>query len=399
MSYIRNASIELRTNPELQVLFLAFAGIWFVNDLYRQVIPLLFKQMGISPAVLGLAWSTVAVTEVVFSPITGVIADKYDRMGIGSIACFALTILFSLFYVAQQLTVIVVLMIGVGAGQLLLGNTATATVSEELPDQISGIGWGLRDAFIYLGSGFGLATGGILIASTDSTRIAFLAFCPIMLLLGILFARRGTFIFDLSFSIKDVHFVSLSNISANIREVSDQPILRKFLLVQALVSLGMGGTMFLLPVFAVDIGLGQSRYLIIFAVSNLVGIVMSLIGGLASNVIPKKHLYVTNFIVEAAMLLMFAITTNIFFFGVAMSLFVIQTIFEPAVVGFFFDQFDDEEAARAWSIDGVVSKSASIIAPALGGVIYAIDPRITFATGGLLTGIAALVGATIPRGD
>lgn len=382
-------------DSDLQVLYIAFAGIWFANDLYAQLVPLLFTQLNIPSTILGISWSVVAIIQVTFSPLTGIIADEYDRMSVGAIACFGLAVLYTLFFVADSAIVIIIIMAFVGAFRLLVGNTATATISEALPDQISGIGWGLRDAFIYFGSAVGLATGGVLVGFYDDIRFAFLALIPSMIFVGALFAVRGSMTPSFTISISDIQFNLVSDIVDPIREISNWGILRKFIVVKIFVGFGMGGTMFLLPVFAVDIGINASDFLVIFAASHFIGILMSLIGGIAANIVSRKSLYVANFVVEAIMLLTFAITTNILFFGIAMSLFIIQTIFEPAVIGFFFDQFDEEEAGRAWSVDGLVSKGVSIIAPAVGGAVYAANPRLAFAGGGILTALAAIVAATI----
>ena len=386
---------ELSKNKNLQALYLAFAGIWFVNDLYSQLIPLLFTQIGISPAVIGLAWSLVALIQIVCSPIVGVIADEYDRMTTGAICSFILALLFLLFVLVDSTIVIVSTMLAVGGLRLLIGNTATASVSEKLPDEIAGIGWGLRDAFIYLGSSIGLAIGGMIVGVYSDIRYGFLALIPTMFLVGVLFLSRSSPTFSQDIELPEMSTSFISDILDSFREISDWNTLSKFIVVKAFVGFGMGGTMFLLPVFATDIGINASEFLTIFAASHFVGILMSLVGGIAANFLPNKILYVANFATEALMLLMFAFTTNIFFFGVAMALFVIQTAFEPAVIGFFFDQFDDEESGRAWSIDGLVSKGVSIIAPTIGGIVYGVDPRLAFVGGGMLTAFAAAVAITI----
>lgn len=391
---IRDATVRMVGDPDLRVLYVAFAGIWFANDLYAQLVPLLFAELRIPSTVLGVAWSAVAVVEVAFSPLTGVVADEYDRMSVGAITCFVLTALYAAFLLVGTVAAVVGLMLLVGAVRLLFGNTVTAAISETLSDEIAGIGWGLRDGFIYLGSALGLATGGAIVALTGDVQTVFVALAPVTFLVGVFLWVRGTLTLP-DVSLADFRSVSVPSVLEPVREISDWGVLRKFLVVKVFVGFGVGGTMFLLPVFAVDVGIGASGFLAIFAASHLVGIVMSVLGGVVANVFSRKYLYVANFAVEGAMLLAFAATSNVLFFGIGMSLFVVQTLFEPAVVSFFFEQFDDEEAGRAWSVDGFVSKGVVIVAPAVGGAVYAVDPHLTFAAGGVLTLLAAAVATTI----
>lgn len=399
VALVRTAFGELRSNADLQVLFLAYGGIWFVTDLYTQLVPLLFQHLGIAASVLGLAWSAVAAVEILFSPVTGVVADEYDRMTVGAVACLLLAGLFGLFAVVEQVAGIVTLMVLIGALRLLLGNTATAAVSENLPDAIDGMGWGLRDACLYAGGALGLAGGGLFVARTERPAGAFLLVVPVLLSLAGLFGSRGTFARPARRSLPDPEVLSPASVRERFREISNWVALRRLLLAKLLAGLGIGGTMFLLPVFAVDLGVGSGTYLLLFAASNLAGVAVSLVGGVLSNVLDTKRLYVGNFAIEAAMLLTFAATTTTWVFVVGLGLFAAQTVFEPAVMAFFFEQFADEEAARAWSVSGLVSKSASLVAPVLGGVAYTVSPRLTFAAGGVLTALAAVAGATVPRGS
>ncbi|MFB6077049.1 MAG: hypothetical protein ABEK12_02880, partial [Candidatus Nanohaloarchaea archaeon] len=80
-----------------------------------------------------------------------------------------------------------------------------------------------------------------------------------------------------------------------------------------------------------------------------------------------------------------------------LALFVLQTGFEPAVLAYFFDQFDESESGRAWGIDGTVERGAGLVAPALGGFIYAMDPHLPFVAGTVLVAAGTLLALTLPR--
>jgi MFS family permease len=76
-------------------------------------------------------------------------------------------------------------------------------------------------------------------------------------------------------------------------------------------------------------------------------------------------------------------------------IFAFKPAIAPAVLGYFFDQFDEAESGRTWSVGGMVSTAGGIVAPTAGGVMYRIDPRSTFPLGGALTSVGAAVAVTL----
>jgi len=191
------------------------------------------------------------------------------------------------------------------------------------------------------------------------------------------------------------------------RAVSDWSVLARLCAVEALAVLGAGMSLFLLPAYAVVVGVPVGAVLFLFAAYNLLAAPVSLYGGGLADRRSRKSLYVANYAAEAAMLFGFALAAGvpvpgvgaavgIPLFGAGLALYVVQTAFEPAVLAYFFDQFEEGEAGRAWSVEGVVAKAAGVVAPAAGGALYNVAPRLPFLVGGLLMGGATLVAVTLP---
>jgi len=147
--------------------------------------------------------------------------------------------------------------------------------------------------------------------------------------------------------------------------------------------------------------LGGAQFLALFSATFLASAPLSLIGGIATDGVDRKRLYVGNFAVEALTLVAFGLVAlpvagpaaGLPLFLVGTALYVCQTAFEPAVAVFFFDAFDDDEAGRAWGIDGMASKGAGIVAPTAGSLLYARVPAAPFVAGAVLLVAATAVAA------
>ncbi|MFB6068984.1 MAG: MFS transporter [Halobacterium sp.] len=148
--------------------------------------------------------------------------------------------------------------------------------------------------------------------------------------------------------------------------------------------------------YAVDLGVDASAFLVVFGAAHLVAVPFTLAGGVLTDRLPRKPLYVGNYAIEVAMLAAFALAEGAVLFFAGVALFVLQTTFEPAVLAYFFDQFGDDEAGRAWGIDGTVARGVGVLAPALGAALYGVEPRFAFGAGAVAMAGATLVALGLP---
>lgn len=409
--YVSLAVRGIANDPDLRTLYAVYLLLFVVAELYQQALPLYFRALGIPIAVLGIGKSVAAALEVLASPVSGVAADAYDRFALAGAAGLVLAVAFGVLGFTTDPVALVALMALVAVVRLALNNAMTPAVDEALDESFAGIGWGLRDVAIYLGSALGLALGGVVTSVLSSVGYAFLALVPVLVATSALLWRNRESASGTAGGTDDAEERESEGpgdpagvrdrirgaLRPSIPGVPNPPVMARFGLLKALSGLGTGMTLFLLPVLAVDLGIGAAEFLFLFSGTFAVSAPLSVLGGVAADRLDRKRLYVGNFLAETAMLAAFGLASSTPLFLVGTGLYVVQTAFEPAVIAFFFDSFDEEVAGTAWGIDGVVSKGTGVVAPAAGAALYGIDPGTTFLVGAALLGGATLVALTLPR--
>lgn len=396
--YVARVEDDVVRNDRLRALLPAFVGAFLVGELYAQALPLYFRAVGIPLSFLGVAKGAANAAEIAASPVAGTLADRFDRMRIAAGSAAVGSAALAAFALRPGRVAVAALVVVIAVALLVLNNSITPAVNAALDEGVEGIGWGVRDVGMYVGSAAGLAAAGALLARTERVEAPFLLAVPVLLGVGAIARRRGTG-GSLRAALSGVELRDLFGVGVReqVRSVSDRRLLYGFCLVELLTTAGMGMTMFLLPALATDLGLAASGYLFVYSGSRLVGAPASLVGGVAADHAPKKWLFVANYAVEGAMLVAFAVADGAALFLAGMGLFVLQTTFEPGVVAYFFERFGDEEGGTVWGVKGSVNKVANVVAPVVGGALYAVDPHLAFLVGGGLLFAGAGVATTLPR--
>lgn len=396
--YVERVADGVLRNRRLRALFPAFVGVFLVGELYQQALPLYFRAVGIPLSVLGVAKGVANAVEIGVSPVAGALADRADRMEVAALAAVGMGVALAAFALRPGRLAVAGLVVLVAVASLLLNNAITPAVNAALDDGVEGIGWGVRDVGMYAGSAVGLAAAGGLLARTERVEAVFLLALPVLVGVAALASRRseGGSLRAALAGVEPGELLSLG-VREQVRSVSNRRLLYAFCAVELATTAGMGMTMFLLPALATDLGLAASGYLFVYSASHLVGAPASVVGGVAADHLPRKWLFVANYAVEGAMLIAFALADGPAVLLVGMGLFVVQTTFEPGVVAYFFENFDDEEGGIIWGVKGSVHKVANVAAPVAGGALYAADPQATFLVGGGLVFVGAGVATTLPR--
>lgn len=400
---LRPAFENVLGDRDLRGYFLAYGSLFFVSEVFTQALPLYFRELGVSLAILGLITSASNAFELAAEPVSGILSDRIDRALLAAAAAVAMAALFGMLAFATAVLALAALIVGVSLAKLVFRNAVTPAIADALEDGVEGLGWGLRDVAIYAGSALGLAVGGAVATATGTVGVVFLPLVVVMAgTATLLWGRRDGGGDDEERirqpSTADVRraLFDVAPIEA-FREISDWNVLARFCVIEAFATLGSGMTLFLLPAFAADVGVPVGGVLFVFSASHLLSAPMSLLGGGLADRYSRKWLYVGSYAASTAMLLSFGVARDVWLFGVGMAIFVGKSAFAPAVTSYFFDQFDEGESGRAWSVEGMVSRGAGIVAPAVGGFLYGIDPRWTFLVGGLLMGVGAAVSVTLPE--
>ncbi|MFC7234574.1 MFS transporter [Halosegnis marinus] len=389
---IRDAFLAVARDRERAGLLVAYLLLFVVVDAYGQLLPLYYRELGVSVAALGVAKSVGNGVEAVASGPVGVLADETDRAAIAVVAGGALAVVLAAFPFAGGALALGALVVAFAAARLVFNTAATPLLSASFETGAEGVGWAVRDTAIYVGGALGVAGTGLLVARLGYGS-AFLALVPalVALVAVLAVAHRPTF----------GGAVSLPSLSrprplAAVRAVSKPGVLARFLAVKLFAGLGMGSCFYLLPVRAVDLGVAAGTFLLAFGAAKVVAVAFTLLGGLATDRVSRKALYVGNFAIEAVMLAALALADSPALLFVAVGLYVLQTTFEPAVLAFFFDQFDEEESGRAWGISGVVARGTGVVAPAVGGYLYRVSPSLAFGLGAAAMVAATAAALTLP---
>lgn len=394
--WYRRRVARAAVDRDLVTLSLSYAGLFVVMDAYHQALPLYFQAVGVPLAVLGFAQGAGSALEALVSAPAGVLADRVDRILVATVAGGILAVLLAVLATVTTALALSAVVVAVAVVRLVLSNSLTPLLDETITAGSEGLGWGVRDVGIYLGGATGLALGGAAVAAYGDVRYVFLAVAPAMVLtVAVLWTVRRPRPGDVP-SLSDLRGGWSLDLRGAYRSVSRPGVLARFCAVQATVGLGVGMSLFLLPALAVDLGIRPERFLFLFAGSHLFAAPLSLAGGALADRVSRKALYVGNFAVEAVMLAAFALAGGPALFVVGVALFVVQTAFEPAVLAYFFDQFADDEAGRAWGLEGAVARSVGVVAPAAGGVLYGLDPQVPFVLGAVFTAAGALVALSLP---
>lgn len=418
----RAALADVAGDPELRAYYAAFLGLFAVVELYERAVPLLAADVGISAATLGVGFGVARAAEIVVSPATGVVADARDRAAVAAVAAVALAAALALFPRVSGVTTLVPLMASVAVARLFLTNSVTPAISAALSDGREGLGWAVRDVGLYAGSALGLAAGGALVARFGVASVFPIA-APVALGVAAVVRRasdRGwptllpprAWVPTLRAALRRVAAAATatslpSPVRSTAASLPRPHLLARFCAVEAAVSLGGGMSLFLLPVLALEVGLRGETFLALFAGASVAAAPLSVVGGVAADRRSRKRLYVANYAAETLMLLAFGVAGGAAIFRVdsqvlflaGIALFVVQTAFEPAVLAYFFDQFPDERAATAWSVEGMVSKTAGVVAPVVGGVLFDVTPGLPFLAGAGLLAVGTRVALTLPRGE
>lgn len=398
VGYLREVFEGVLLDDDLRVLLPVFVAVFMLREVYTQALPLLFESLGISLAVLGVLKSLSSAVDVVLSPISGALADEGGRMTVAAVAAVAVGVLSLGYLFADTRLQLGILIVTFGVATMFLFNAVTPAVNAALDDGIEGAGWGIRDVSMYLGSGVGLAGASYVLSRTEQVSVVVALLAPVAFVVaGFIWTQTSDRSLRTALSEVDADLLGSFALRDRLSAVSDRSLLAKFCAVELFTTLGAGMSLYLLPAFATEVGIGAALYFLVYSGSRVFGAPASLAGGVLADHVPKKYLYVGNFAIEAVMLVVFgfAVDQTLFYVGIVM--FVAQTTFEPGVIAYFFENFDDEEAGTIWGIKGSVSRAVQIAAPSLGGVIYAFQPRLTFLVGGVFMGVGSVVALTLPR--
>ncbi|MFB6111266.1 MAG: MFS transporter [Halobacteriaceae archaeon] len=385
----------------LAALLVAYALLSVATEAYSRALPLLVRAVGVPVAALGLAESLAAGAEAVVSTPLGVLADRVDRPTVAGLAGLGLAALLTVLGTVGLTSSLglVAIVVAIAVVRLAFSNSVTPLVESTLGDQ-SGTGWGFYGAAVYLGGAVGLGLASVVIGPTLTlpVRFVFLAVVPALVAAVVALWWECPPVRPTVGAPDWTEWAGVPRLDplGAIRQISRPRALVGICAADAVVTVATSGSLFLLPLLAVDIGLRADIFLLGLGSSFLAGAALSLIGGWLADRVHSKVVYVTNFVAETAMLAAFALADGAMLFAIGIGLYTVQTAFESGYIDYFFSLFTDDEAGRVWGINGTVNKVAGAIGPAGGGILYGLDPHLPFAVGAALLATGTAIAWTLP---
>lgn len=397
---VRDELVAVVRDRQRAGLFLGYLLVFVVTDAVAQLLPLYYAALGVPVAALGAAKSVGNALEAVAAGPTGALADRVDRAAIAVVAGAALAVVLAGLPLADSAVTVGALVVGFGLARLVFTTATTPLLSASFEDGSEGVGWAVRDVGLYLGGGLGIVGAGVATRLLGGVGPAFLVLVPAVGLLVAVLVRthRPSLPRPSGATLGRLLAGGLERPTplATLRSLSRPWLLARFLALKLFANLATGVSLYLLPVYALDRGVGAELFLLVYGGLQVVSIPFTVAGGLLTDRTSRRALHAGNYAVETVMIAVLAVADGPLLLWAGLGVYVLQTTFEPAVLAYFFDRFAEEEAGTAWGVAGTVARGAGVLAPALGGVLYGVAPRLPFLVGAAAMVPAVLVALTLP---
>ena len=260
-------------------IFSAMLGVGIVSPL----LPLYASDMGASGLELGMIFAGYAIVNSVATPIMGRLSDRRGRKLFLSIGLASYAII-SLGYVwAANISQLVLVRLLLGTAGAMVTPIAMAYIGDLSPEGEEGKWMGYANAAFFSGFGIGPLLGGALAErfGMNASFYAMSSLCLLAFLIAILFLPEIR-----QRKIKEKRHLSF-------KDMSRSPMVRGVFSFQLMQSIGRGGFMTFLPIFAaVSIGLGTTLIGTLLTVNFLPMIALIALGGRLADRFNRKTLVI-----------------------------------------------------------------------------------------------------------
>ena len=357
------------------------------------ILPLYLTSIGVTPAVLGLIFSTVMAGMAIGESAWGWIADKVGMklpLSVGTFAAALATL--SIISTPNVLALFVILffvglvrsaLFGPGRGYIganapllkkatFMGIFAFMMASSRsigaVPSGFIADNWGYHSVF-YISGGISLIAG--LLMVTNLKKLS-----------------KRTTTLPAAITAPDKILPS-SQKKFNIRSLSAQCI------VTALRTLGLGISIAFLPLLATEvIGVRASEVGILLSIGGIASMVFSIPMGILADKFGKKFFMGLGLVISTLSMVGVAYSQTFLWLTAFVATNRIgMSTFSPAALGMLSDSVPLEKQSTAMGIYGGICENSGIIAgSALGGFIWSVwGPQATFLMGAIAAGIGTLI--------
>ncbi len=224
-------------------VFVTMLGLGVISPL----MPIFAKSLGISGLWLGIIFSAFSLSRAIFMPIIGRESDKKGRKRFITLGLFIYFIVSLLYIFAKNVYLLTFVRLIHGLGSAMVLPIAMAFVGDISQKGREGIYMGTFNISLFAGMGAGPFLGGIIYDSLGMNYVfytlAVLTF--IAFLISLFFLPENEKLSDISHKIREISY----------KELLKNKLIKGILIFRLVVSLGRGGLMAFLPIFAVKIGI------------------------------------------------------------------------------------------------------------------------------------------------
>ena len=265
----------------------------------------------------------------------------------------------------NQVYIVAFLLFLILATQSYFNITSVPMLIYSTDEGLRGRVFGIRDVFLYAGSGFGLALSGWLVA-IGYHAVFWMMFVCSMLALVLTRQLKNNPNKKKDENAKGGIKQFLENYKATVRK----SIFRRFLIIGIITNFTTGG-IFLIALHGKNIGVSADFVLYVFAGSSIIGALFSYFGGWLVDVWSQKKLFILSGIVTALSFFMILIANNFWLFSASILLNSITLIFSTVLPVYFFSFYKNEdEGDIAWSVFSTATLIFAMISPIIWGSMW-----------------------------
>ena len=251
-------------------VFISMLGL----GVFSPILPLFAKNLGASGLWVGLIFAGFAISRAIFMPIMGIYSDKHGRKALMLIGLILFSILSISYLFVHSIYLLVIIRFLHGFSTALVVPIAISYVSEITKKDKEGKTIGFFNISLFLGMAFGPLFGGFIYDYLGLNYIFIVMFVMSFIALFIV----SLFLPNLNISVKKHknHKLSKGFLKNN--------IVVALLVFRFIASVGRGGVMAFLPLFAVSISISPSMIgIIIFINIAVTALLQGAFGRLADK--------------------------------------------------------------------------------------------------------------------
>ncbi|MFX3624362.1 MAG: MFS transporter [Ectobacillus sp.] len=361
------------------VMFLVMVGFGIIIP----VMPFYAKQMGASPAQLGLLMAVYSLMQLLFAPMWGRISDRIGRKPVIMIGILGLGLSFFMMALSSKLWMLFAARIIGGLLSSANMPTVMAYVADITSAENRSKGMGIIGASVGLGFIFGPAIGGLFSQENLSTPFYLAGSSSLLTFLLVAFMLKE--------SLSPEQRSQLSQKKEPLLKAFNGPVSILFIL-QLIVTLSLAGLEATFAYFAADkAGLGSVQLGYIFMIMGLAGAVVQ--GGLVGRMTSKwgeGSVIQLGIIISAIGFALILLVESFATAAVFLTVFGIGNgLIRPSVSSLL----TKTSAAGHGSTTGLLSSFDSlgrIIGPPLGGWLFSVSIGLPYISGIILSFIALI---------